>query len=218
MPEKLIAPEFLTVPEAARLCGVSRNTVYSWVKHGRLSAYQTPGRTNLIRPSALVRFMHESGMFVPDALGDMARQDEKLDPPARSPAKGRGAAVLIVEDEPQSRALAFRTFDGSCVVYEAQTGYEALHMLTVHKDISIVLLDFDVPGHCLGGMLAEMAKLRPGLGLIVAAGPASKALMGKLPADLTIEVIRKPVTLAAIKTALVRVRDRLAQQGTPLAD
>ena len=55
-------PKFLSVPESAKICGVSRNTVYMWVRQGKLGAYQTPGRTNLIRPSDLVKFMEENGL------------------------------------------------------------------------------------------------------------------------------------------------------------
>jgi excisionase family DNA binding protein len=200
-------PVFLTVPEAARLCGVSRNTVYSWVRKEKLPAYKTPGRTNLIRPSALVQFMHENGMFVPPALADMAQRDEMMNAPdAKAHEKKRTGSVLIVEEDPKSRALAFQTFHGSCVIYEAETGYEALHMLTVHKDITLVLFDLDVSGQYGEDTLAEMGRLRPNLGVIVAKDKDRKISTEALPRQMKVEILEKPISLGTLKTAISTLR------------
>lgn len=49
------APEFelLTVPEAAELAGVSRQTIYTWMNEGYL-AYERIGGTRLMRVAAVL--------------------------------------------------------------------------------------------------------------------------------------------------------------------
>lgn len=76
-------PVFLSVPAAAQLCGVTRNTMYQWVKQGKVSAYQTPGRTNMIRPGDLLIFMRECGLFIPNQLSELAQKELFVEQVAR---------------------------------------------------------------------------------------------------------------------------------------
>lgn len=192
-------PEFLSVPAAAELCGVSRNTLYSWVRQAKLRAYTTPGRTNLIRPSDLVHFMQKSGMFVPPGLIDMARRDaafgkddgvhESIDTPENS--------ILIVDDEPAVRSVLVRTLDGLAPLYQAGTGYEALHMLTVRKDIRVVLLDINMPGQWGTETFEEIKKIRPDIRVVIITG---------FSPDVP-EAVRKDEQVAAIYDKPVDIHD-----------
>jgi len=171
MKEEINQPSFLSVPRAAKLCGVTRNTVYTWVKNGKLKAYQTPGRTNLIRPGDLVAFMREHGMFITPPLAELAQQDEKQHAAASianpDPEK---PALLVVDDEPSMRALVTRILKGLCPLYQAETAYEALHLLTMHDNIKVVLLDLRMPGKDGLDAQQEMMQLRPDVSVAIITG------------------------------------------------
>lgn len=208
-------PKFLSVPEAAKICGVSRNTVYAWVRQGKLGAYQTPGRTNLIRPSDLVKFMHQNGMFVPSSLAEVARIDDKQGSSAIPAVEGKGHdhTVLVADDDPITRSLAVRAIHDTCQVYQAETGYEALHLLTMQKDIDIVLLDLRMPGQHGAETLAEIRDIRPDVAIIIVTG-----FSGDLPAEvidraMVIKTIEKPFTMPILQEAVSEAGQRLTARG-----
>ena len=200
---ELERPTFLSVPEAARICGVSRNTVYAWVRKDKLAAYQTPGRTNLIRPTDLVRFMHQNGMFVPPELSELARKDDKQNPAdAVVEGEGTGLTVLVADDDPINRSLCVRAIHDQCVAYQAETGYEALHLLTVHPEISVVLLDMRMPGLHGSETLAEIEQIRPDVGVIIVTGYEDDIPEASRQSPVVRQVIQKPYTIPAIRAAV----------------
>lgn len=199
---ELERPTFLSVPEAARICGVSRNTVYAWVRKDKLAAYQTPGRTNLIRPTDLVRFMHQNGMFVPPELSDLARKDEKQRPAEAAAESEEKLTVLVADDDPINRSLCVRAIHDRCDAYQAETGYEALHLLTMHPEISVVLLDMRMPGLHGSETLVEIERVRPDVGVIIVTGFADDIPEASLRSPVVKQVIQKPFTIPAIRTAV----------------
>ena len=212
MKEDLPQPKFLSVPEAAKICGVSRNTLYSWVRQGKLGAYKTPGRTNLIRPSDLVKFMHQNGMFVPASLIEIARKDEKLNEAVPSDGDNPNideGSVLVVDDDPISRSLAVRAIHETCQAYQAETGYEALHLLTKHKDIKIMLLDLHMPGQHGLETLSEIKRLRPEVSVIVVTGYADDVSQEMLVNGTVERIVEKPITLPELQNAITEVRGKL---------
>ncbi|NCC51745.1 MAG: response regulator [Spartobacteria bacterium] len=200
MKEELSQPEFLSVPRAAKLCGVTRNTVYTWVKNGKLKAYQTPGRTNLIRPADLVAFMREHGMFVTPPLAELAQMDEKqhatlsgANPETDKPA------LLVVDDEPSMRALVTRCLKGFCPLYQAETAYEALHLLTMHPNIKVVLLDLRMPGkHGLEAQ-QEIIGLRPDVSVAIITGHFDEYAKEILIHSDVERVFKKPFNLEELQ-------------------
>lgn len=203
MKSALPEPLFLSVPDAARLCGVSRNTLYSWVRKGKLSAYQTPGRTNLIRPMDLVTFMKESGLFVPPALIEMAKKDEAAHQPAtEEQANDTRPGVLITDDDVPMRSLLVRMLELNFKVFQAGTGYEALHMLTLHPDIKLVLLDLRMPGQHGLSTLNEVSALRPDLKVIIVTGYAGEVQDLVMQNERVSAVLHKPVEKAVLQDAV----------------
>ncbi len=199
---------FLSVPEAAKLCGVSRNTLYTWVRRGKLSAYQTPGRTNLIRPSDLVKFMQESGLFVPGPLQDMAQEDESNNQPVPSESGKEGhVGVLVVDDDPTSRSVMVRALNDEYKMFQAQTGYEALHILTLRKEVRVVMLDLRMPGQHGLATLKEIKELRPDIQVVIVTGYA-----GEIPEELVssgevARVLEKPITVEKMRNAVAGLID-----------
>ena len=211
MNSEIPEPKFLSVPESARICGVSRNTVYMWVRKGKLGAYQTPGRTNLVRPSDLVKFMQENGMFVPNSLSDLAQQDERqeeapkaVDTSADAPVD-KDLSFLVVDDDPMSRSLAARALKDVASIYQAETGYEALHILTMHKDVSLVLLDLRMPGQHGTETLKELRRIAPDVKVIVVSGFAHELPEAVVESGGVARVLEKPVTVQHLKEAVAEV-------------
>ena len=215
MNQDLPKPRFLTVPDAAGLCGVTRNTVFKWVRDGKLKAYQTPGKTNLIRPSDLMKFMAESGMFVPDELAKLASEDAALQmaeakaAPAEEDSRPK---VLVVDDDAAVRNVTNRALQGIAPIYEAETGFEALHLLTLHKDIRVVLLDLHMPGQHGLKTLREIKSLYPDVQVIIVTAYAGE-IMPEMSADGTIaKILLKPFKIAEIQQI---VKDLLAKGSQP---
>lgn len=189
-----------------------------WVRQGKLGAYQTPGRTNLIRPSDLVKFMESNGMFVPGSLVELARQDEKM-MGTESSSRGKVAeanpadsicTVLVVDDDPMSRSVAVRALKEISTVYQAETGFEALHLLTVHEDIDIVMLDLRMPGQHGLDTLKEMKKLRNDVKVIIVSGFANE-LPEDTRSNTIAKVVEKPVTVQMLQDAIIEVNETVAR-------
>ena len=201
-------PKFLSVPEAAKICGVSRNTVYMWVRQGKLGAYQTPGRTNLIRPSDLVKFMEENGMFVPNSLAEMAREDVKLmggTPETENVSVTDSVCnVLVVDDDPMSRSLAVRALKDVGQVYQAETGFEALHLMTLHAQIDIILLDLRMPGQHGLETLEEINRIRPEAAVIIVTGFATD-IPDEQASGAIFKVLEKPITIGQLQDTIVEI-------------
>jgi excisionase family DNA binding protein len=208
MMTELSQPVYLTVPEAAKLCGVSRNTLFTWVRKGKLSAYQTPGRTNLIRPSDLVLFMQSSGLFIPDSLNEMAQRDAAENTgPAKSAAVSQ-TSILVVDDDPATRSVMVRALNKTHMMYQAQTGYEALHLLTIHPEINMVLLDLQMPGQHGLETLKEIKTLRPDAQVIIVTGFAHDIPNHLVQSGRIARILEKPVTVPA----LIRAVDELSEK------
>jgi len=180
MKQEIPEPVFLSAPKTANLCGVSRNTICCWIRDDKLPSYRTAGGKYLIRPNDLKEFMEKNNMFVPPVLNEIASRDEQANQVgvtagsggAEDESTGHHKAVLIVDDEPGARALAVRTCQkmAEVKIYEAEDGFEALHLLTKHPEISLVLLDLQMPGMDGVSAYAQIRKLKRDLPVIIITG------------------------------------------------
>lgn len=196
-------PNLFTVPEAAKYCGVSRNTLYTWVRNGKLPAYQTPGRTNLIRPTDLVKFMQDNGMFVPPELMEIAQEDEKRSPAVETRhGDVYDKAVLVVDDDAVARAMVVRALHEKHQVYQAETGYEALHLLTIHDNIHLILLDLRMPGQHGLATLQEIHRVRPNVRVIVVSGFAADVPEELIEQRRVTGILEKPIDIPSIRRSV----------------
>ncbi len=212
MSPEIPKPKFMSVPDAAGLCGVTRNTVFNWVRKGKLKAYQTPGKTNLIRPSDLVSFMEQSGMFVPTELADSAKADAALraaDGDTLAESADQRPTVLIVDDDPAVRNIITRALRGIAPMAEAATGYEALHILTLHRDIRLVLLDLRMPGQHGLKTLREIKTSHPKVSVVIVTGYEGEITPDVQKEGLIAQLIRKPFEIATLQKT---VRELLARE------
>lgn len=165
-------PTFLSSPKVATICGVTRNTVCCWIRDGKLPSYRTAGGKNLIRPADLLAFMKSNNMFVPDALTDLALLDNEND---AAISDGRittnEPAILIVDDDSSARAFITRCLSKlDLPLLEAETGFEALHILLQRPDVALVVLDMVMPGQHGSKTFTEIRRQYPGMPVIVVTG------------------------------------------------
>jgi len=110
---------------------------------------------------------------------------------------GAGETVLLVEDEPQVRAVATEALrELGCQVLEAGDGPEALHVLLGSCGLGVKLLVTDVglPNGQNGRQVAEIALGdRPGLKVLFITGYAGSLFQDQLAPGM--DVIGKPFTL-----------------------
>ena len=81
------------------------------------------------------------------------------------------ASVLVVEDNPMSRATAVDMFiDLGFAVFDAYNGHHALALLEGHPEISLLFVDVRMPGMS-GPELAELVRQRrPDIKIVLTSG------------------------------------------------
>ena len=81
------------------------------------------------------------------------------------------ASVLVVEDNPMSRATAVSMFEAlGFTVFDAYDGHHALALLEVRPEISLLFVDVRMPGMS-GPELAELVRQRrPDIKLVLTSG------------------------------------------------
>jgi len=195
-------PHFLSVPEVGKICGVSRNTVYNWVKKGALEAYQTPGRTNLIRPGDLVVFMQKSGMFIPEKLTQLADKDamEVGFIPKGADSTRAKEKLLLVNCDDRAVAVVTRSVGEFMEIFTATTGFEALHLLTVNPEIALMLVANELQG------LSSEETIRQALALSESLKVLRVSSKDDEPADLHTP-LRVPATRQVIQNAMKDRKD-----------
>jgi len=191
---------YLSVPEAARECGVSRGTMYSWVKAGKIEAHQTAGNTNRIHPHALVAFMEQNGMEVEPELHERVRQAGF---PERHKQGDVVRGILVVDDDARNREFIRRVLE-DFLVLEAETGFEALHILTKNTSVQLILLDLRMPGQHGLQTLKELKRITPDASVLVITAYAGDVPTSLLVNGMVSGILEKPFSARD----LARVVDR----------
>lgn len=181
---------YFSVPEAAIECGVTRNTMYGWVKSGKMKASQTPGKTNRIHPDDLVQLMESNGMPVDPGVYDRARAAQELTRACATRSLPR-PFILVVEDDARNRELIKRALS-DYLVLEAETGFEALHILTKNNDVKVILLDLRMPGQHGLQTLKELKRMIPDVAVLVITAYAGDVPTSLLMNGMVSQIIEKP--------------------------
>ena len=116
--------EYYSVPEAARLCGVGRTTMWRWVKTSQIQAFVTPGGHHRILKKELEPFIAKRRNLEPE----------------------KQKTVLLVEDDPFIQKVIIRTLKYEKYRLEiANDGFEAgIKISKVKPDL--VILDLFMNG------------------------------------------------------------------------
>jgi excisionase family DNA binding protein len=122
MEEKLFS-----LPRAAKICAVSRWTLWSYVKSGELNGSRTPGGHYRISEKDLDAFILNR---------DMRPNNNR---------PGTSKKILIVDDDPKIRKFLLRVLSGNgCEVESASDGFETGQKSVQFKP-DLVILDIFMP-------------------------------------------------------------------------
>jgi CheY-like chemotaxis protein len=164
---------------------------------------------------------HGGAIFVDSAVGRGTSMRilfpaiERARPP-KVPAAGRAAdateavapagRVLVVDDEETVRAICVDMLEAlGLEVLTAADGRDAVELFARHADtISHVILDLSMPN--MDGMAAftEIARIKPGVKVILSSGYDEQELLRRLPGRGLAGFIQKPYSLDALRAALER--------------
>lgn len=118
--------EFYTIPQAAKICGVDRTTMWNWVKSGNVEAMVTPGGHHRILRQEIEKLLIKS-----KGLSE-SNPDSKL--------------VLIVDDDPMIRVTLKSSLERrNYTVETASDGFQAGLKVLQFKP-AVVVLDLYMTG------------------------------------------------------------------------
>ena len=121
--------EVFTSVQVARLINVHATSVANWIRQGILQSYRTPGGHNRITRTALLKFLNEQKIPVPNALA------------------GERCRILVVDDDPKVAKLIVDALSNESDTYQVtsvENGIEAL--LAIGKELpDLVVLDLFMP-------------------------------------------------------------------------
>jgi excisionase family DNA binding protein len=190
--QPMISPiETLTLAQAAKICGVTRVTMWRWVKANDLPATTTLGGHHRIRKSDLSVFLQKNTFAVD--------------------GKDQGIRILIVDDDPSIQKLISRTLERCGYMVETcANGFEA-GIAVMRFRPHLIILDLFMPyldGFQVCGLLKKDAETA-GIKIIAISGHSSDANIERVlecGADI---FLRKPLS----KTILIEQIESLLRQS-----
>lgn len=178
----------LTTAQAARMVGVTDQTVANWIDHGQLTAGRTPGGHRRIEVDDLVAMLKRQNLRVPAELARGAR------------------TILIVADDSAVSGLLAPLAQQACPGYRVLTARDGFSVgEIVAQDMpDIIILDLSMRG--LDGLdVCRRIKARPAgrdtVVIAIAADPSSEARKAIFDAGAAI-CLAKPLKPAAFESFL----------------
>lgn len=199
--ERAFEPFFTTKPEGQGT-GLGLSQIFGFMRQigGHVAIQSATGRGTAVT------------LYLPLGAG-MEGGAVRFEAPAPAiPLCGRGASVLVVEDEPAVRAVAVELLsDSGFEVRSAPDGPTALALLKDGVPADILFTDVVMPGGMTGVDLArEARRLRPRIVVLLASGYAGEAL-DQHGGDAEFDLISKPYDTEALLSRLATLRQpRLA--------
>ena len=183
---------FFTTKEAGRGTGLGLSTVYGFVRQSR-------GAVTLDSEIGLGTTVTLYLPFGSEAPGEH-------DAPVSLQAIPPGLKVLLVEDEPEVRAVAVRFLSGfGCQVTPCATGEQALLRLAPEAGFELLLSDIALGPGIRGTELAREAQLRqPELKVLLVSGFSEELLDTSDSAPASWELLAKPYSREELHQAIAR--------------
>ena len=172
---------FFTTKEVGQGSGLGLSMVYGFVKQsgGHVTIYSEDGVGTTVK------------LYLPrtEALAGELGQGYPIEVP-----EARGETILVVEDDPDVRTLSVALlFNLGYEVLEAADGPAALSMLESSSRVNLLFTDVVLPGGMNGPELAaEVARRRPGIGILYTSGYTEDAILHQGWLDEGIKLLDKP--------------------------
>lgn len=206
------ASDHLSLGRIAKLCHVSRTTVYRWIINGHLKAYTLPSGHFRVKPDDLSVFCR--GFGIPDPGGVEADAEA---PVAVAPDK---LHVLIADDHPDMVLVLRKVVErylGDAEVHEAVNGVDTCIAVGTIKP-QLVLLDIMMPGMDGFAVLQELLR-RPELDysrvLVVSAyEPFDRVLDLERQYEQVVACLRKPISVEGLGSQLRAIAGSLLKRST----
>ncbi len=198
---RVFEPFFTTKPPGQGT-GLGLSMVYGIVKQsgGVPEVMTTPGEGTVV------------AVYLPTVSEELAAE-----PMVTTSVRGAGEQILVVEDDPQVRAVARRALQGAgYAVYEAITGLAAIHFMASRPgEIDLIVSDVVMPGVNGREMADQLRISHPDVPILFVSGYPG-AEIERRGLDLgSATLIQKPFTPDVLVTA---AHDALARRpsSTPL--
>ena len=185
---------FFTTKEVGRGTGLGLSTVYGFVKQSRgaVAIHSVPGAGTTL------------SLYIPRAPAARGSAQDHADANRIVP---NGLTVLLVEDEPEVRAVV-RTFLETlrCEVTVAPSGEQALLALGTAEGFDLLLTDIALGAGMRGTHLAMLAQQRfPAMAVLLMSGFSSELLDADRNSPPAWELLRKPYSREQLAIAIARV-------------
>jgi len=197
-----VCEPFFTTKDVGQGSGLGLSMVYGFARQsgGYMEIDSKVGEGTTVR------------LYVPKAVTELTKP---LGEPtaADSPAAARtGELVLLVEDEPGVRDIAFKMLSGlGYRVLTAEDGGSALTILDRTPGIDLMFTDLMLPHGMSGVALAQRAMVRyPSLKVLYTTGHAQEAILQENILDQDVKILRKPYRRAALAQQIRRTLDEPA--------
>ena len=182
---------FFTTKEVGRGTGLGLSTVYGFVKQSRgaVALDSAPGRGTTVT------------LYLPQAVAADAAQAPEL-----TDAIPPGLRVLLVEDEPEVRAVAVRFLTGfGCRITPCATAEQALLRLDAAEPFDLLLSDIALGAGLRGTDLAREAQARrPHLHVLLVSGFSAELIDMSDTAPASWELLAKPYSRQELQHAIAR--------------
>ncbi len=185
---------FFTTKEAGRGTGLGLSTVYGFVKQSRgaVAIDSTPGVGTTLT------------LYIPRPRDADAPAHDAAAASQRVP---EGLNVLLVEDDPEVRAVVRNFLETlGCAVTPASSGEQAMLALGPEATFDLLLTDIALGAGMRGTQLASHAQQRfPNIGVLLMSGFSTELLDADRDSPPTWELLRKPCSRDELARALARV-------------
>ncbi|HEX3141961.1 MAG TPA: ATP-binding protein, partial [Rhizobacter sp.] len=184
---------FFTTKESGRGTGLGLSTVYGFVKqsHGAISLDSAPGA------GTCVTLYIPTHRETPTLAGDAVVQGDALP---------QGLRVMLVEDEPEVRAVALHFLAAlHCKVSSFASAEQALQALASGTELDILLSDVALGTGMRGTELAREVRLqRPEVAVLLVSGYSAELLDINQSAPLSWELLAKPYSRRELQAAMAQ--------------
>ena len=185
---------FFTTKEAGRGTGLGLSTVYGFVKQSK----------GAIAIDSVAGVGTTLTLYIPRPRADAAVAS---DDDSASQAVPKGLSVLLVEDEPEVRAVV-RTFLDTlgCKVTLASSGEQALLALGSGGGFDLLLTDIALGAGMRGTRLAALAQERfPAMAVLLMSGFSTELLEADRDSPPSWDLLRKPYSRDELARAIALV-------------